>query len=128
MADKILTRTKVIKLLHHSREDRGMALIAEASRCVRMGEVHELVSTDQTDLGPGARIDRVGFIGFVEILNAGVLEAGDNVFIEGRTIARLVGFDCCHFPNHYNIIIACDRLMTADNLELSVGDGVTFSP
>ncbi|WP_406138666.1 DUF6917 domain-containing protein [Streptomyces sp. NBC_01089] len=61
----------LVKVLTHRREGRGMALEPFAARCVRRGEVHELVTTDHTETAAGARIDRVGFLGFVEIGCAG---------------------------------------------------------
>jgi hypothetical protein len=54
--------------------DRGMRLEPFAGLGVRRDEVHELVTKDHRETASGARIDRVGF----------------------------VGFDGCHFPNHYN--------------------------
>jgi len=41
--------------------------------------VHELVSTDHQALHDGDRVDRVAFIGFVEIGNAGIIEVFDRV-------------------------------------------------
>jgi hypothetical protein len=52
----------VVKVLVHRRDDRGMRLEPYASRAVRVGEVHELVTTDHRETEPGARIDRVGFL------------------------------------------------------------------
>ena len=51
----------VVKVLVHRRDDRGMSLEPFASRCVRAGEVHELVTTDHRETRPGSRIDRVAF-------------------------------------------------------------------
>ncbi|WP_084483760.1 DUF6917 domain-containing protein [Nocardia anaemiae] len=116
----------VVKLLFHCRDDRGMELIPEASRCVRVGEVHELVTTDHRGLSGGARVDRVGFLGFVEIGNAGVIDVGDAAVIGERIIGTVVGFDACHFPNHYNVIIESDRLHTATDLGLTVGQTIHF--
>ena len=76
----------VVKVLRHRRTERGMSLEPHASRCVRPGEVHELVATDHTETAPGARIDRVGFLGFAEITAAGVLDRGDEVWIGPRRV------------------------------------------
>jgi hypothetical protein len=35
----------LVKVLTHRRDDRGMSLEPYASRCVRRGEVHELVTS-----------------------------------------------------------------------------------
>ncbi|MFJ2636979.1 DUF6917 domain-containing protein [Streptomyces sp. NPDC087422] len=116
----------LVKVLIHRRDDRGMALEPHASRCVRAGEVHELVTTDHTDSAPGARIDRVGFLGFVELDRGGVIDRGDTVRIGGRTVGTVLGFDACHFPNHYNILIHADAPVTGADLELTPETPVSF--
>ncbi len=95
----------VVKTLVHRRPDRAMRLEPYASRCVRAGEVHELVTTDHDETEPGARIDRVGFLGFVEIDRAGVLDRGDEVWLGHTRAGTVLGFDGCHLPNHYNVLI-----------------------
>ena len=107
---------RLIKLLRHTSTERGMRLIEAKSRCVRSGEVHELVSTDQPKLEVGDRVDRVGFIGFMEASCAGVIECGDAFFIDEQRVGVVVGFDECHHPNHYNILIGTERLLTATDI------------
>ena len=123
---KRTVRGPLVKVLIHRREDRGMSLEPFASRCVRVGEVHELVTTDHTDAGPGARIDRVGFLGFLEVARAGVIDRGDSVRIGGRVVGTVLGFDACHFPNHYNILIAVPEPVTGADLRLAPETEVSF--
>ncbi len=118
----------VVKVLIHRRDDRGMRLTEFAGRCVRRGEVHELVTTDQRDTAPGARVDRVGFLGFAEIGCAGVLDRGDQVWIEGRLVGTVLGFDSCHFPNHYNILISVPEPVSGRDLGLRPEAEVRFVP
>ncbi|RMI37931.1 DUF6917 domain-containing protein [Streptomyces triticirhizae] len=118
----------LVKVLLHTRTERGMRLEPFASRCVRRGEVHELVVTDQADTLAGARIDRVGFLGFVEIDAAGVLDRGDALTIAGRPVGTLLGFDACHFPNHYNILLRAPELTAGGDLGLRPEDPVAFAP
>lgn len=118
----------LVKVLLHRRDDRGMQLEPHASRCVRQGEVHELVTTDHTRTAPGARIDRVAFLGFVEILRAGVIDRGDELWINEQQIGTVLGFDACHFPNHYNIIIAADLAQTGFDLALQAEAAIRFEP
>lgn len=118
----------MVKLLRHERRDRGFVLEDYAARCVRAGEVHELVTTDQAGAGPGDRVDRVGFLGFVEVGAAGVIERGDLVLHGGVVVGRVIGFDACHFPNHYNILIAAAAPVTADHLRFEVEATVKFLP
>ncbi|MDQ0994391.1 hypothetical protein [Streptomyces sp. V3I7] len=117
----------LVKVLLHRRTERGMALEPHASRCVRRGEVHELVTTDHRETTEGARIDRVGFLGFVELACGGVLDRGDEVRIGDRLVGTVLGFDACHFPNHYNILITCDRLLTGEDLRLHPELPVSFT-
>lgn len=113
------------KLLRHRCDDRGMVLIPEQSRCLCAGELHEIVVTDRAP-DAGGRIDVVGFLGFAEILRAGVVEAGDRVAVAGREIGRVAGFDACHWPNHYNVIVHAERPLTATDLGLRVGDDLVL--
>ncbi|MBP2327163.1 hypothetical protein JOF56_007548 [Kibdelosporangium banguiense] len=123
---KRAVRGSLVKVLTHSRVDRGMRLEGFASRCVRQGEVHELVTTDQTDHQPGARIDRVGFLGFVEVDRAGVIDRGDELWIGGRLVGTVLGFDSCHFPNHYNVLVTAPELVTGPGLGLAPEADVVF--
>nr|WP_042191105.1 hypothetical protein [Kibdelosporangium sp. MJ126-NF4]CEL19846.1 hypothetical protein [Kibdelosporangium sp. MJ126-NF4]CTQ97070.1 hypothetical protein [Kibdelosporangium sp. MJ126-NF4] len=123
---RVITAT-VVKVLVHRRDDRGMSLEPFASRCVRQGEVHELVTTDHDDTRPGARIDRVGFLGFAEIECAGVIDRGDEVWIGGERVGTVLGFDACHFPNHYNILIRTPQPRTGPDLGMKPDLGVRFT-
>ncbi|MET9348767.1 DUF6917 domain-containing protein [Streptomyces termitum] len=125
---KRAVRGALVKVLLHERTDRGMVLEPFAARCVRRGEVHELVTTDRWTDVPGARVDRVGFLGFVELAEGGVLDRGDAVLIGGEPVGRVLGFDGCHLPNHYNILIHADRLLTGGSLELAPETPVLFAP
>lgn len=117
----------LVKVLWHHRDDRGMHLEAYASRCVHQGEVHELVTTDHTRTAPGARIDRVAFLGFVEILRAGVVDRGDHLWIDEHQIGTVLGFDACHFPNHYNILIAASPPRSGLDLALQPEAAIRFA-
>ncbi|MER5865535.1 Gfo/Idh/MocA family oxidoreductase [Kitasatospora sp. NPDC002040] len=117
---------KLVKLLFHRRDDRGMTQSPWATRCIRAGEVHELVTTTDRPTAPGDRVDAVGFLGFAEFATATVLEQGDQLWLDERLVGEVVGFDECHFPNHYNVLIHTDRLLTAEDLDLRAGDLVVF--
>jgi hypothetical protein len=117
----------LVKVLLHRRTERGMSLEPFASRCVQRGDVHELVTTDHHETAPGARIDRVGFLGFAELGCAGVIDRGDAFWIGGSRIGTVLGFDACHVPNHYNILIRTDRLLTGGDLDLRPEMPVRFA-
>jgi LDH2 family malate/lactate/ureidoglycolate dehydrogenase len=118
----------LVKVLIHRRDDRGMKLEPEASRCVRRGELHELVTTSQSRTEPGTRIDRVGFLGFAEMACGGVIDRGDEVWAGDRLVGTVLGFDACHFPNHYNILVTTDEPRTGLDLALEPGTPVGFRP
>jgi hypothetical protein len=120
--------SKVVKVLVHRRDDRGMSLEPFASRCVRQGEVHELITTDHDETAPGSRIDRVAFLGFVEISNAGVIDRGDEVWVDGRLVGTVLGFDACHHPNHYNILVTTPQPRTGPEAGMHPELTVLFSP
>jgi hypothetical protein len=123
---KRAVRATLVKVLLHSRTDRGMRLLEWASRCVRAGEVHELVVTDQWDPAVGARIDRVGFLGFAEMECGGVVDRGDILRIGNTEVGPVLGFDGCHFPNHYNILVHSPVLLTGAFLGLRPESPVVF--
>lgn len=117
----------LVKVLTHRRADRGMRLEPYASRCVRRGEVHELVTTDHRDTAPGARIDRVGFLGFAELDHGGVVDRGDRVWIGERQVGIVLGFDACHLPNHYNILIRAEAPVSGACLALTPELPIVFA-
>ncbi|MFI6348193.1 DUF6917 domain-containing protein [Streptomyces sp. NPDC050560] len=117
---------RLVKVLTHRRTDRGMRLQEYAARCVLRGQVHELVTTDQWDPAPGARIDRVGFLGFAELECGGVLDRGDTLVIGGCDVGTVLGFDGCHLPNHLNILVHTARPLTGPDLGLRPEAPVAF--
>ncbi|MGH3547476.1 MAG: Gfo/Idh/MocA family protein [Pseudonocardiaceae bacterium] len=54
----------------------------------------------------------------------GVLRDFDN----GRRIGVVLGFDACHFPNHYNVLIIADELRTGLDLGLELEACIRFEP
>ena len=86
------------------------------------------MTTDQRDASAGDRIDRVGFVGFVELERGGVVERGDVAVADGVEFGRVLGFDDCHFPNHLNVLIESDRLLTSADIGAGVGAEIRFEP
>ncbi len=102
-------------VLRGKMEDRGLELIKPISRCIRRHDIHELILTDEPDAKPGSRVNRIAYLGFAAIADGGVIVAGDRVYLAGRMVGTLAGFDETHMPNHLNIVIRTDRL--ADGVE-----------
>lgn len=119
---------RVVKVLIHHRRERGMSLEPHASRCVRAGDIHELVTTDHVGTHEGARIDRVAFLGFAEFTRGGVLDRGDELRIGNLLVGTVLGFDACHFPNHYNVLISTGTPVSGGDLRLRPEATLSFTP
>jgi len=107
-------------------EDRGLELIKPMSRCVKKYEIHELILSDEKDIKAGAKVNKIAYLGFVEILNGGVITIGDGLFWNGERIAYVAGFDETHMPNHLNIVLNCDKRISGAELGCVPGDGIMF--
>jgi len=79
--------------------------MAPHSRAVLKNEVHELILTDDQNAAPEKIVNRVSYVGFVEIKRGGVIVTGDKVFVEEKHLGELAGFDITHMPNHMNIVV-----------------------
>lgn len=115
-------------VMRHRRTDRGMRPAGWKTRCIRVGEIHEIILCV-----PGERrdqpLDDVSYLGFAEILRGGLLVLGDELWTTSdRPIGIVHGFDETHWPNHYNILIAAERLVTGEDLGLCTGQALVFKP
>lgn len=68
----------------------------------------------------------VGFLGFAEFQIAGVVDRGDQVLLDGQLIGCVTGFDDCHFPNHYNVVIEVPELASAREAHAQLGSELCF--
>jgi hypothetical protein len=82
--------------------------------------------TDEPDAAPGREVNRVGYLGFVEILDGGVIIKGDEVLLDDELIGHIAGFDETHMPNHQNIVIAGDSRATGAERGIRLESRVTF--
>jgi len=115
---------ELVVVMDLKRFDRGLYLIDVPSRVLRKGEIHEVIITDET---PSQRtVNRVAYIGFAEFLNGGLLVPGDKVYIRGQLFGRFLGFDETHMPNHYNLVINTQTLLSGKELGFNIGDIITF--
>ena len=118
----------VCVVLDTQRTNRGLALIAPFTRCVREGEVIELIMTDDPDASPSSRVDRVFGLAFAVVAASGVVMVGDEVQVaEGAVLGKVVGFDVAHEPNHFNVVVGCANGQTGRGVGLELGSVIGFS-
>jgi hypothetical protein len=98
-------RGRVVVVLQGALDNRQLELIKTISRAVKRHEIHEIILTDEEQAGPGAKVNRVIYIGFLEITKGGVIVSGDEFFLEDKFLGTVAGFDETHLPNHLNIVV-----------------------
>jgi Family of unknown function (DUF6917) len=118
---------RVVCVLDARSERRGMQLEVHPSRAISAGEIHELALTDDPAAVPGARVERVAYVGFVEVVRGEVIVTGEQVTMGGLELGQVVGFDCTHFPNHMNILVRGPVWQTGRGLGAAVEEVVLFA-
>ncbi len=124
--DKADIKAELKVVLQGRYEERGLQLMKPISRGVQKHEIHELIASDQADIGPGKPVDKIAYMGFMEITEGGVIIAGDELSADGRVIGHIAGFDETHMPNHLNIVVRVLERKTGPELGLKVGDALTL--
>lgn len=119
-------RGSLVTVLRGVTDSRGLQLESYRSRGVRAGDIHELMVTDQGESEPGSRADRVGLIGFFVVDEPGIVLVDAEVFVGGRLVGRVAGFDQTHMPNHLNICVTTSELADGLHLGCRIGDRVRF--
>jgi hypothetical protein len=119
-------RGRVAVVLRGTLENRSLSLITPISRAFPAGSIIELIGTDEVTAAPGGTVEKIAYIAFVELIDGGVLLAGDAVFINGSQVGTIVGFDDTHMPNHQNTILRVEKRIPGDALGLRPGDPVAI--
>ena len=125
--DKRPVRASVVAVLEGTIENRGLELIHPGSRCVRRGEIFELICTAEPSAKPGGRVDHATYLGFCEVQQAGVIRVGDTVELSGQVLGRVAGFDETHAPNHQNIVVGVSPEMIPPPIRYGLEDEITFA-
>lgn len=126
-ARKITVRARIVAVMDGHLPDRGLELIIQGTRAVSAGQVHELIGSDEPGIAAGSVVNRVSYLGFVEMLNAGVLSMGDELRVGDALVGHLAGFDHTHMPNHMNIVISVPRALSGTDRRFELGQPVTFA-
>jgi len=117
---------EIVTVLASGHPQRGLKLISSYSRAVPQYSIHELIATDEIDHLPGGVVNRIAYLGFWEITRGGCIIVGEELSIDGVPIGTLIGFDETHEPNHINIVIKVNTLLTGNELRLYPGAKVAF--
>lgn len=94
----------IVAVLSNRFDKRGVTLMPQQSRALLRYEIHELMLTDEA-ASPNDTIDRIACLGFFEISSPGMVVRGDTLFVAGRPVGTVAGFNGDHMPNHLNIVI-----------------------
>lgn len=128
--DRREAHARIVLVYRHKRHGRGMQLAPYWTRCVRPGDVDELVVTVRGDGSSDdpSLVEDVGYIGFVEFDRGSVVVVGDSVLLGDRPLGTLIGFDETHAPNHLNLVVEARELLSGAELQVAVEDTVRFVP
>jgi hypothetical protein len=124
-AKRAVTGT-IVAVLDAKMENRGLYLIAQASRALRRGDIVELVTTDEANAAPATTVNRVAYIGFAEIESGGMVLIGDGLTIGRQHIGEVCGFDETHVPNHMNIVIRTAERRTGAERTIALSTPIEF--
>ena len=123
---KKIVKGNLVVILGAVNKKRGLTLIAPRSRAVKKNEIHEIMSTKEKNAAPGGIVNDVAYIGFFEVNKSGVIVTGDDVYIEGKLIGKVIGFDDTHMPNHQNIVLYSPEDKAGPELNINLGDKIVF--
>ena len=117
---------EAITVLDSTHEARGLKLIPTYSRALPKNSIHELIATDERDKKPGDTANKIAYLAFFEVTRGGCIIVGETLFVDGKAIGEIVGFDETHEPNHLNIIIGVKSRKTGPQLKIKVGSKIKF--
>jgi len=125
-AQKKIIKGNIVAILDSIIEKRGLKLITPHSRAVKKGEIHELITTEEEEAGPGKIVNNVAYVCFFEVSEGGVIVRGDEVHINKKLIGKVIGFDDTHMPNHQNIILYVPKKKTGVELKINLNEGISI--
>lgn len=115
-----------VVVLDGKLDNRALNLIQPISRAFSQNTIIELIGTDEQDAKPGDLVNNICYIGFVELLNGGVILTGDKVFWNDKEIGVIAGYDDTHMPNHQNTIIKMKERLSGKELGIKLNDSLTI--
>lgn len=124
--NKKVVKGNIVVILGSIIEKRGLNLIIPHSRAVKKNGIHEIMTTSEKNAAPGEVVNNVAYVGFFEVNEGGVIVTGDDVYIEGKLIGKVIGFDDTHMPNHQNIVLYSLKNKTGPELNINLEDEILF--
>lgn len=118
---------RVVVVLDGMLDNRGLNLIKPISRAFAHGSIIELIGTTEDEAAPGAVIETIAYIAFVELLDSGVLLVGDEIRWNDTVIGTIAGYDDTHMPNHQNTIVLLKERRSGKELGLKAGDRLVIN-
>jgi uncharacterized protein YuzE len=116
----------VVTVLDSTHDRRELKLIPTYSRALKKNSIHELIATDETEKRPGDVANKIAYLAFFEVTRGGCIIVGETLFVDGKAVGEIVGFDETHEPNHLNIIIGVKKRQTGPQLKIKVGTKIKF--
>lgn len=120
-------RGRVVVVLDGLLENRGLDLIQPISRAFARGSIIELIGTAEEEAAPGAIVETIAYVAFVELLDSGVLLVGDEVRSNGTLLGTIAGYDDTHMPNHQNTVLLQKERLSGKMMGLAAGDEVVIN-
>jgi hypothetical protein len=121
---KRIIQSSVVAILQIEMEGRGLNLIQPRSRALKKNEIHEIIVTDEEEAKPGAVVNCVSYVAFIEIHRGGVMVVGDEVYWNNSLLGTVAGFDDTHMPNHQNIVLYSPKRITGKKLNIDIEDSI----
>lgn len=113
---------KFVVVLDGKLENRELKVIKQMSRAFPVNSIIELIGTDEENIQAGSIVNKIAYIGFVELLSGGVLLIGDKIICNEKEIGVIVGFDDTHMPNHQNVIVYMKSRISGKELGINLND------
>lgn len=138
-SDRRAVEAQLVVVMTNRVQTENRQLMKERSRALRRFDVHELLVTTDP-IGPGDELTWGAFIGFFEVQVGGLVVVGDRLLLppsersepggraSQRSLGQVIGFEDHHMPNHLNLVVKAESLMTGAELDLRVADVVIFEP
>lgn len=115
---------RFVVVLDGKLDNRGLNLIKPISRAFPKNTIIELIGTDERNAEPGSEVNNICYLGFVELLNGGVILSGDKVIWNDKEIGTIAGYDDTHMPNHQNTIVKMGKRISGKELGIKMNDKI----